>query len=128
MFGNKNSFSDKFNKKPLEYLKAIELAEQLKEGVEYEDYGLVTEQVPVKNMWISFSSQYRKDGKSAVIELGGKFDGFALNAPNNMIPVIEDILKDGESLSLIARGKVGIELYHYENAFGDQIGVKWCDL
>jgi len=122
------NFSEKFNKKPLNYVKAADLIEELKPGEMYEDYGQATEKVPIKALWISFSSQYRKDGKSAVVELAGKYDGKALNLPNNMIPVVEEILKDGESLSMIARGRVGIELYTYENNFGDQVGVKWCEM
>lgn len=116
------------NRKPLEYLKCSEMIERLGFGSEDDEHGEFTDPVVVKSLWISLSSEYRTDKKSAVAELGGEYEGIAVNLPSHMIPVVEEVLKDGESLSLIARGKVGISFYNYENKFGTQASVFWVDL
>lgn len=120
-------FAD-LNRKPLEYRKLSDMVESLGLTEEHQDYGSSTVPVRVKNIWISLSSEYRDDKKSAVAELADDFEGVALNLPPHMIPVVEDILKDGESLSMIARGKVGLSFYEYENKFGTQTGAFWVDL
>ncbi|MBO5839649.1 MAG: hypothetical protein J6R06_08255 [Bacteroidales bacterium] len=120
-------FAD-LNRKPLEYRKLADMTEALGLTEQHPDYGTTTPPVQVKSLWISLSSEYREDKKSAVAELGGDFEGVALNLPPHMIPVVEDILRDGESLSMIARGKVGLAFYEYENKFGMQTGAFWVDL
>lgn len=122
-----NNFS-KFNRKPLDYRKPAELFEVLEKNEEpNEDYGVTTVPVKVKNVWISLSSEYRADKKSAVAELVDP-EGVAVNLPPHMIPQVEEVLKDGESLSLIARGRVGLSFYEYSNKFGTQTGCFWVDL
>ena len=116
------------NRKPLEYLKCSEMIERLGLEAEDDEHGECTEPVVVKSLWISLSSEYRADKKSAVAELAGDYEGIAVNLPSHMIPVVEDVLKDGESLSLIARGKVGLSFYNYENKFGIQASAFWVDL
>lgn len=116
------------NREPLTYVKCADMYDQLDSGRDLEKYGTVSVPVKVKSVWISLSSEFRSDKKSAVAELGGEFDGTAVNLPSFMIPQVEDILRDGESLSLLARGKVGLEFYSYENKFGTQYACKWCDL
>lgn len=116
------------NREPLKYVKCAEMIERL--GLESEDdkHGECTKPVVVKSLWISPTSKYRADKKSAVAELAGDFEGVAVNLPSHMIPVVEEVRKDGESLSLIARGKVGLSFYNYENEFGVQASAFWVDL
>lgn len=125
--GTQRSFA-RFNRKPLEYAKCSEMIERLGLSSEDDEHGECTNPVVVKNVWISLSSEYRSDKKSAVAELGGDCEGIAVNLPSHMIPVVEDVLKDGESLSMIARGKVGLSFYNYENKFGEQASAFWVDL
>ena len=120
-------FAD-LNRKPLEYRKPYEMVEELGLTETHPEYGATTAPVKVKSLWISRSSEYREDRKSAVAELGGDHEGIAVNLPSHMIPVVDDILRDGESLSMIARGRVGLAFYEYENKFGQQTSAFWVDL
>lgn len=116
------------NRKPLDYFKPQEMIDKLGLTQTDDEHGECTVPVIVKSVWISLSSEYRADKKSAVAELAGDYEGIAVNLPPHMIPVVEEVLRDGESLSLIARGRVGIAFYNYENNFGEQAGVFWVDL
>lgn len=51
-----------------------------------------------------------------------------VNAPSHLTSVVKDVLKDGESLSLINNGKVGFNIYTYENQHGVCYGLNWLDL
>lgn len=119
---------ESLNRKPLAYVKPAEMIDKLGLTCEDEDHGQHTEPVVVKSLWISLSSEYREDKKSAVAELAGEFSGVAVNLPPHMIPIVEEITHDGESLSMIARGHLGICFYKYDNNFGEQAGVFWKDL
>ncbi len=51
-----------------------------------------------------------------------------VNAPQHLTKVVKEVLKDGESLALINNGKVGFNIYEYENQHGICYGLNWLDL
>ena len=55
-------------------------------------------------------------------------DNELVNASTTLMDSINDILDDSESINLILDRKVGFKFYTYENKFGEQFGVSWCDL
>lgn len=54
-------------------------------------------------------------------------DGCLVNAPSHMVNTVKDIMSDSESVHLVNNGEAWFKFYHYENQYGDQYGVEFCD-
>ena len=51
-----------------------------------------------------------------------------VNLPGHLVDTAEQILKDGESVSLINNGCAGFKLYSYQNKYGTQYSIEWVDI
>lgn len=97
------------------------------ENFEYTDLrGLVNKNgleavYQVNALYINTKGKY---GDAPVIATNNEL----VNAPQHLTAVVKDVLKDGESLSLINNGKVGFNIYEYENQHGVCYGLNWLDL
>lgn len=75
----------------------------------------------VNALYINTKGKY---GDSPVIATNNEL----VNAPQHLTSVVNDVLVDGESISLINNGKVGFNIYTYENQHGLCYGLNWLDL
>lgn len=72
-----------------------------------------------------FTHEKGKYGTSGTIVLNDSL----LSAPSHMVSTIKEVLQDGESISLINKGLVGVKSYTYQSAnHGEQIGLEWVDI
>lgn len=72
-----------------------------------------------------FTHEKGKYGTSGTIVLNDSL----LSAPTHMVATIKEVLQDGESISLVNKGLVGIKSYTYQSAsHGEQIGLEWVDI
>lgn len=72
-----------------------------------------------------FTHEKGKYGTSGTIVLNDSL----LSAPSHMVSTIKEVLQDGESISLINNGLVGVKAYTYQSAkYGEQIGLEWVDI
>ena len=100
---------------------------EIPENFEYTDLkGLVEKNgletvYQVNALYINTKGKY---GDSPVIATNCEL----VNAPQHLTSVVKDVLNDGESLSLINNGKVGFNIYTYENQHGLCYGLNWLDL
>lgn len=85
-----------------------------------EEYGLKAT-FKVNAIYINKKGRY---GHQPVIAT----DNELVNAPHHMLEQVQEILSDGESVSLINNGYVGFKIYTYENQYGTQYAVEWIDL
>ena len=51
-----------------------------------------------------------------------------INAPAHIAEVVEQVVKDENSIKLVNLNKVGFQFYEYENKYGQQFGIEWVDL
>ena len=51
-----------------------------------------------------------------------------INAPAHIAEVVEQVVKDENSIKLVNLNKVGFKFYEYENKYGQQFGIEWVDL
>lgn len=50
-----------------------------------------------------------------------------INVPQHQIPDIEAMMQDPTAVKLTKDGKLGAQIVHYTNKYGDQIKFKWVD-
>ena len=55
-------------------------------------------------------------------------EGCFINAPAHITEVVEQVVKDENSIKLVNLNKVGFRFYEYENKYGQQFGIEWVDL
>lgn len=109
-----NSASRKFNFTIPEHFEYKNLAELAKV------YGVDTVH-KVNALYINTKGKY---GDAPVIVS----DNELVNAPGHMLGTVEEVIIDGESLSLINNGYVGFKVYEYSNEHGEHFGIEWVDI
>lgn len=85
-----------------------------------EKYGMAN---PFKVNAIHINSKGRYGEQPVIVT-----DNELVNAPHHLMNCVHEILKDGESVSMINSGHVGFKVYSYENAHGPNYSLEWVDL
>lgn len=95
------------------YLKPVEAEEKYGEGIiPVIGYGVSTNKSPnavsAENAWIATDEEF-------------------INVPLFQLPEIQAMMEDRNAVSLTKQGKLGAQIVHYTNQYGDQIKFKWVD-
>lgn len=100
---------------------------EIPKGFEYVDFATMARKYGIDNpfkvnaIYINIKGKY---GDQPVIAT----DNELVNAPHHLTDNAREIMSDGESVAMINDGVVGFYLYEYENKYGTQYSLEWCDL